>query len=187
MLFSGDPSKASIKDYDAIQTYLQQFSQTTDEPLVQRLLPVNSLNPLITRDKIFLESVEFTGFDMADNAVSVSDTNTEILGGRVIKDLWQPNFFRPVVRIGGETVTSGVNNPTANSVFFDKGIGFPLPFCVPVNKVIKNTTSIEITASYAQGFKLGKNWKFKNYALMAIVSFWHDMSRNNCNTQSCGC
>jgi hypothetical protein len=180
ILFSGDPSKSNIKDYVELQEYLQQFSETTDEPLVQRLLPVNSLNPLIVRDEIFLESVEFAGFDMADNQLEVGDTQTEMLGGRVIKDLWQPNFFRPIVRIGGENVTSGVNNPMGDSVFHDKGIGFPLPFCVPVNKQITNTTDIKITASYAQGFLDGGAYKFKNYALMAIVSFWHDMSQTNC-------
>ncbi|MDR0927214.1 MAG: hypothetical protein LBO69_05550 [Ignavibacteria bacterium] len=178
MLFSGNERKSEISDMDALFSYLNELCEDTDSPKVQRLLPITSLEMLTNRKEIFLESIEFCGYDFSWQdmpAVEGKIASVESVFGSTITALWQPNFFRPSVRIGGEDVTSNIYNPTPGAEFHDLGIGFPLPFCVPVNKIIKDTKDIDIYASYAQAFKdeVGL-WKYRNYALQAIITFWHN-------------
>ena len=44
-----------------------------------------------------------------------------------------------------------------------------LPFCLTINKIIKEPREIEIFGSLAQKTPDG----FRNYPLLAIINFWH--------------
>jgi len=51
-----------------------------------------------------------------------------------------------------------------------KSIGLPLPFCLTINRVIKEPRDIEVYGALAQKTSDG----FRNYPLLAIVNFWHN-------------
>jgi len=151
----------------------------TDNPEYRLLLPITSIEALTNRNEIFLQSIDFIGYDMAD--VPIEDdadaekiyANEQIFG-HAVSAIWQPNYFRPSVRIGGEDVASGISN-SAGDVEFDMPIGLPMPCCLQINKVIKFPKDIRVVAAFAQRFKDATGaTKFRNYPLQAIISFWHN-------------
>jgi hypothetical protein len=177
MMFSGSREKRAISDSEELMSYLTGLCDITDKPRTQLLLPASHLRMLQNRGEVFMHSVEFCGYDFSEQSLpvnSVKKLSEEPIWGSTMTALWQPNFFRPSVRIGGEDVTSNVYNPTPDAVFHDLSIGYPLPFCFPINKVVNSTWNVEIYASYAQAFKDGSGLKYRNYALQAIITFWHN-------------
>jgi hypothetical protein len=187
-LFSSAAGKASASDIGALMAYLQGLGDDTDKPAVRKLEPISSIEAMTNRSEIFLQSIEFVAFDTAKKEIEVPESEEESeeaeesskiyaneqIVGNVVTSMFLPNFFRPSVRIGSEDVTSGLANP-ANAPFHDLAIGLPLPYCLQINKVIKDPNKIEIFAAYSQAFQAGGSYKFRNYPIMAIVSFWHSL------------
>jgi hypothetical protein len=149
----------------------------TDTPQVRKLLPITSIETMTNRKEIFLQSVDFIAYDMAeelieDDADADKQYANERIIGHAVSGIWQPNYFRPRVLIGGEDVTSGIANPSEN-VDSDLSIGLPMPYCLAINKLVKHPLNIEMLAAFAQKFKDGNSVKFRNYPILAIVNFWH--------------
>ena len=150
----------------------------TDTPQVRKLLPITSIESLTNRSEIFLQSVDFIGYDMAGDLIPDDDNAekyyaNERIFGHAVSGIWQPNYFRPRVFIGDRDVTSGIANPAGN-VEADLSIGLPMPYCLHINKLVKDPRNIEMLAAFAQQFKDGNTIKYRNYPILAIVYFWHN-------------
>jgi hypothetical protein len=150
----------------------------TDRPAVRRLLPITSIESMTNRNEIFLQSIDFIAYDMSEDLIENDDdadkqyANEQIFG-HAVSAIWQPNYFRPRVIIGGEDVTSGISNAGSN-VLSDLSIGLPVPYCLQINKIVKNPRDIEIIASFSQRYQCEDGIKFRNYPILAIINFWHN-------------
>lgn len=178
LLFSSTGGESGINDIEALSQCLQGLSGDTAEPLVQSLRPLTPIDLMINRKEIFLQSIEFCGYDMAAELIDLEEKEdenesaesedepakeeeskqkkqaaNEIVIGNMLSNSWQPNFFRPTVRIGGVDVAGNISNTNIEQTFHNKSIGLPLPYCLTINKVIKEPKSIEIFCSLAQAYK----------------------------------
>jgi len=147
------------------------------EVLLRKLVAVSSLDAMLNRKEIYLHSVEFAGYDTSNSLLEKpeeadKDFANEIIFGNMLTSSWQPNFCRPVVRINGNNITSSISSFNSDSADFSKVIGLPLPFCLTINKVIKEPSDIEIFGALAQKTESG----FRNYPLLAIINFWHNFN-----------
>jgi len=148
-----------------------------DEVLLQELSAVSSLDALLNRKEIYFHSIEFAGYDTSEHllekgANAEKDFANEIVLGNMLTSSWQPNYCRPIVRINGINITSSISTFDINSADFSRSIGLPLPFCLTINKVIKEPRTIEILGSLAQRTCDG----YRNYPLLAILNFWHNFN-----------
>ena len=149
----------------------------TNKPEVRPLLPITSIEAMTNRKEIFLQSIDFIGYDMSESVIE-SETDkqyaNEQVFGHAVSSIWQPNYFRPSVRIGGEDVTSGISN-AGNNPAFDLSIGLPMPYCLQINKLVQNPRDIEVIAVFAQQFKNKDGIvQYRNYPILAIINFWHN-------------
>jgi len=147
----------------------------TDTSQTRPLSPITSIDAMTNKSEIFLQSIDFIGYDTAEDVIEDDEDADKIYAneriiGHAVSAIWQPNYFRPFIRIGGEDVASGINAGG------DSSIGLPVPFCLSINKVVKNPTDIKILAAFAQKFIVDSQTKYRNYPLLAIVNFWHNNS-----------
>ena len=148
-----------------------------DDILLRELVPVSSLDAMTNRKEIYLHSIEFAGYDTAEKTIEKSDEKdkdfaNEFILGNMLTSSWQPNFCRPVVRINGVNITSSISSYNSENTELSRAIGLPLPFCLTINKVIKEPRNIEIFGALAQKIPSG----YRNYPLLAIVNFWHSFN-----------
>jgi hypothetical protein len=167
-----------------------------EQVLHRTLSPVNALDVLITKQEIFLHTIEFCGYDTSLKNIENTNENSEGEGegegegeegeegeeendkeyanelviGNMLTASWQPNYFKPIVRLNGSEIVSNISTPNPSKVDYSKAIGLPIPFCLSINKVIKNPKSIDIIAALAQRTPAG----YRNYPVLAVVSFWHN-------------
>jgi len=139
-----------------------------NEVLLRRLLPVSSLDAMTNRKEIYLHSIEFAGYDTAQKIIEKpegadKEFANEYILGNMLTSSWQPNFCRPLVRINGINMTSSISSYDSANTDFSKSIGLPLPFCLTINKVIKEPRDIEIFGALAQQTPDG----YRNYPLLA--------------------
>jgi hypothetical protein len=153
---------------------LSGLTVDSEEVLLRELVPVSSLDAMTNRKEIYLHSIEFGGYDTSENPIEKSDETVkdfanEFIVGNMLTSSWQPNFCRPLVRINGVNITSSINSGNTELA---RAIGLPLPFCLTINKVIKEPRNIEIFGALAQKTESG----FRNYPLLAIMNFWHSFN-----------
>lgn len=178
-LFSSlDATRPTINTIDSLDEYISSLCDDTAAPQKRLLLPITSIDAMTNKDEIFVHSVDFVAYDTGitiDAEIEDSDKSyaNEIVKGNATSSIWQPNWCRPSVRIGGEELASGLANPTVENTYFDNAIGIPLPYCMQINKVVKNPRDIQISAALAQAYKEEGKWRFRNYPLLAILNFWH--------------
>jgi hypothetical protein len=146
-----------------------------DAVLLRQLEAVSSLEALTNRKEIYLHSIEFAGYDTADTIIKTDaeqdkEYANELILGNMLTTSWQPNYCRPIVRINGMNITSSIS--TFGNADYSKSIGLPLPFCLTINKIIKEPKDIEIYGSLAQRTPVG----YRNYPLLAIINFWHSFN-----------
>ena len=148
----------------------------SDTVLSRRLSAVSSLEAMTNRKEIYLHSIEFAGYDTASSIIEKEkDADKEYANEVIIDNMltasWQPNYCRPLVNINGENITSSISSYNPNSII-SGSIGLPLPFCLTINKVIKEPRNIEIYSALAQRTSDG----YRNYPLLAIINFWHNFA-----------
>ena len=171
--------------FDEVLMFWSDGTTDGDEVLLRRLLPVSSLEALTNRKEIYLHSIEFAGYDTADNLLEKGedvekDFANELIVGNMLSASWQPNYCRPIVRINGINLTSSISTLDKDNADFCKLIGLPLPFCLTINRIIKEPKDIEIYGSLAQRTGsppvegAGGGYGYRNYPLLAIVNFWHN-------------
>jgi hypothetical protein len=191
LLFTSNGNEENINDIEALSACFEELSVDTDKPLIQRIVPITSIEVLTNRQEIFLQSIEFCGYDMSVSEIGVEDNNedegeqdetgtdksnaNEQIINNMVSASWQPNFFKPSVRIGGVDVASNIANTAPNKSFHNLSIGLPLPYCLQINKVVKEPKDIEITASFVQAYRQGGEWRYRNYPILAIVNFWQQV------------
>ena len=176
--------------FDEILMFFSEGGTTDDaEVLQRRLVPVSSLEAMLNRKFIYLHSIEFAGYDTSEKIIkseaeAEKDFANEMIKNVMLSTSWQPNYCRPIVRINGINITSSIstfnNRRTAEgslhspyaSAEFGASIGLPLPFCLTINKLIKEPREIEILGALAQKTADG----YRNYPLLAIINFWHNFS-----------
>jgi hypothetical protein len=153
--------------------------ETVDENeiLLRELAPVSSLDAMTNRKEIYLHSIEFAGYDTAQKIIEKpegadKEFANEYIFNNMLTSSWQPNFCRPLVRINGVNMTSSISSYAPENADFAKSIGLPLPFCLTINKVIKEPRDLEIFGALAQKTESG----YRNYPMLAIVNFWHSFN-----------
>jgi hypothetical protein len=156
---------------------LSGLTVDSSDILLRELVPVSSLDAMTNRKEIYLHSIEFAGYDTAEKIVEKPEESdkefaNEFIFGNMLTSSWQPNFCRPTVRINGVNITSSISRYSAGNADFTRAIGLPLPFCLAINKVIKEPRDIEIFGALAQKTESG----FRNYPLLAILNFWHSFN-----------
>jgi len=93
---------------DTLDAYLKNISQDSDTPLLQRLEAITPLNMMTQKKSIFLQSIEFAGYDFSPDLITVpgekdddeaeaKEYANEFVIGSMLSNSWQPNFFRPRV------------------------------------------------------------------------------------------
>lgn len=140
--------------------------------MMRSLSAVSSVEAIVNRSEIFLHSIEFAGYDTAETHLEKADDAekeyaSEIVAGNMLTSSWQPNYCRPLVRINGTNVLSSISSYSSNDAGVGGSIGLPLPFCLTLNKVVKEPRNIEVLGALAQKTKDG----FRNYPLLAIINF----------------
>jgi hypothetical protein len=155
---------------ETIILWTEGGSTVDGSPLVRTLNPVTSIEVLTNRNEIFVQSIEFAGYDTADDLLEkdedeVKEYANEIVRGSMLSASWQPNYFRPIVNIMGVNLTSNIHSG-------DLSIGLPMPYCLNINKVISTQTekNIDVRAALCQRSPDG----FRNYPVLAILNFWHN-------------
>lgn len=81
---------------------------------------------------------------------SVNDSLVQNRLHRTIPVDWQPNFFRPSIKINGTEVLNGLQNTQDGSNKGIKSIGSHLPFSIIVKKTFKQIADIQIRAAVRQ-------------------------------------
>jgi len=145
-----------------------------NDVLLRKLSPMSSVEAMTNRKEIYLHSIEFAGYDTSASLLEKAEEAdkefaNEMIFGSMLTASWQPNFCRPIVRINGINLTSSISTFSHSNANFNKSIGLPLPFCLTINRVIKEPKEIEIFSSLAQPTLTG----YRNYPLLALVNFWH--------------
>ena len=151
--------------------------ETTEDSGVKlrKLFPVSSLDAMTNRKEIYLHSIEFAGYDTSESLLEKDDGMdkdfaNEVVLGNMLSASWQPNYCRPIVRINGVNITSSISTFGSEKTDFNQTIGLPLPFCLTINKIIKEPREVELLCALAQKISTG----YRNYSLLAIVNFWHN-------------
>lgn len=180
--YAGTQTDAHADSIADLMTELQQLGQANAAPgsaILQaapyptRLRPVTDLSQLIGRDAI-LTRIEYYAIDTTlwdgatqgtgQNATvvaaiedSLADATDAYVASRFRNGVigsWQPNWFRPEIRINGQPVLFGNLSRTnfgnhANAA--DAGWGLPLPYCDDNLYIsLGNVTSIDLQAQAAQ-------------------------------------
>jgi hypothetical protein len=182
VLYTESGNEGSISDAESLMNDISSLCCDSDEPLVRKLEPVTSVEVLTNRKEVFIQGIEFAGYDTADTLLETEDPDdekeyaNEKIKNNMLTASWQPNFFRPIVRIMGRNLASNLSNPFPGRNYHNLSIGLPLPFCLNINKVVTDTSQLEIDvrASLCQLYKSGGVWKFRNYPLQAILTIWHN-------------
>jgi len=171
--------------YDEVLMFWCGDTIDAADVLLRQLIPVSSLDAMTNRKEIYLHSIEFAGYDTSESLVekdkdAEKEFANEMVIGNMLSASWQPNYCRPIVSINGVNITSSIstfNDHPCPSVGVEllgisKSIGLPLPFCLTINRVIKEPKDIEIYGALAQRTLDG----YRNYPLLAIVNFWHSFN-----------
>lgn len=139
-----------------LEAHLTGLNKVSDAPLLRRLQLLTDINLFTQWGQVFLDSIEFIGFDFSD---------TDNFGVPLF-DIWQPNFFNPLVKINNADLTrsSAGGLPV---------IGVTLPYCLSLNRVINSPQDIKIFASLARMIKEDGQMKYNNYPLQAIMRIYH--------------
>ena len=165
----------ALYPFDEVVMFWSEGATTDDgEILTRKLLPVTSLEAMLNRKEIFLHSIEFAGYDTSDSLLETGEDEdkefaNEIVFGNMLSASWQPNYCRPIVRINGVNYTSGISSFGNANADFNKSIGLPLPFCLTINKVIKEPREIELYGALAQKTNAG----YRNYPMLAIINYYY--------------
>ena len=137
---------------------------------------------LTNRGEVFVQGIEFAGYDTSLSLIEKADEDdvkeyaNEIIKGNMLTASWQPNFFRPIVRIMGRNLAYNISNPFPGRNFHNMSIGLPLPFCLNINKIITEATQIDldVRASLCQLYEQEGALKYRNYPVFAILTIWHN-------------
>jgi hypothetical protein len=154
---------------------LSKLTVDTEEVLLRKLIPVSSIEALTNRKEIYLHSIEFACYDTSARELekeegAFKDYAGESIRGNMLTSSWQPNYCRPIVLINGINMTSSISSYNEQGI--STVIGLPLPFCLTINKIIKEPKEIEIYGALAQR----TNGGYRNYPLLAIINFWHNFN-----------
>lgn len=162
-----------------------------NNPYSTYLRPVSDLSALYNAQKVFIHKMEFMAFDTTweDSENQDSDVITTIYDSRSLNNTYiqsngfnsqipatfQPNFFRPDVRINSREIIQGITSSNygnkANKG--DLSIGLPLPWCYDVNREIGSVKSIEAFAQLVQPIKVPDvvDYSFQRYAIQMLIYF----------------
>jgi hypothetical protein len=161
-----------------------------NSPYSTYLRPVSDLSELFKGQKVFCESIKFFGYDLIneDSATQDAAVNTVIFDSRtalnsyvqangfntILPTSWQPNFFRPTVRINDRDVITGISKSNYGNKqnIGDMSIGLPIPYCQEVNRELGEVKSINAYAQLAQIITMGESdYKFMRYGVQMIITF----------------
>ena len=144
-------------DNTQLANYLtNSLCDVTNSPEERRLELQNDISFLSNLDEIYIENIEFIAFDFINNY------------GEPLDEIFQPNFFTPRILINQIDVCR------TSSVSTNKAIGIPLPYCMSINKVIKEPKTIAIYSSFAKQLISGGVISYQNYPLQAIMRLYHN-------------
>ena len=153
--FTQDSEKLPSSN-DDLETHLTELNKVADAPLLRRLQLLTDINLFTQWEQVYLDSIEFIGFDFSD-----ADNF-----GSPVSEIWQPNFFSPIVKINNTDLTHGSSGGSL-------AIGITLPYCLSLNRVIKDPQDVKIFASLARMIKEDGQMKYNNYPLQAIMRIYH--------------
>lgn len=165
-------------------------------PYSPRLRPVSDFQKMFRQTQVYLTNIEFSAFDCLNtndsSGYQVAATNTAILSftpgsekpyaqSTYLNGLvpnWQPNWFRPIVRINGKDIVevgnthflSGTNNTEHHEG--DGSIGLRHDTCFDVYQAFKEIKDIDIRAQVVQ--YIGQSTdsrKYKRYGVHCVMNF----------------
>lgn len=182
LLFTESGNESVINTSEDLLSDISLLCCDSSVPLVRKMLPITSTEVLVNRGEVFIQSIEFAGYDTSLSLIESSDIDdpkeyaNERIKGNMLTSSWQPNFFRPIVRIMGRNLASNISNPFPGRSFHNMSIGLPLPFCLNINKVITESSRIDIDvrASLCQLYLEEGICRYRNYPLFAVLTIWHN-------------
>lgn len=162
-----------------------------NKPYSTMLRPVTDTSIIYEAQKVLVESIEFFAYDLKNANSETQDSNvvTAIIDSRTANNAyaqntmfntlinvnWQPNFFRPSVRINDVDLFQGIQSSQYGN-HRNKGdlsIGMPIPMCRDIYREFGKIRSISAFAQVAQAVKVPEavDYKYQRYGVMMILSF----------------
>lgn len=165
-----------------------------ENPFGAQLRLLSSLKGLDDRKDVYIENIQFTVYDHSLNGSTLAQTDTEtfqdantntaVNNSQSTNDRfltspyrdamvgnWQPNWFRPFVKINNTVIFDTVASyyKQGNHVG-DKSIGFDFPFCIDVYRKFPGINKIEIFAFALMYIATATtDRKYKRFAVKAEI------------------
>jgi hypothetical protein len=144
-----------------------QTPNIIDNPYPSLLRCMNDWNYITKKINITLYKVQFVAYNAMQSgsafqnaAVNTAVTNSlsssvndSLVQNRLHRTIpvdWQPNFFRPSIKINGGEVLNGIQETQDGSHKGIKSIGSHLPFSIIVKKTFKQISDIKVRAAVRQ-------------------------------------
>lgn len=160
-----------------------KLNNASNDPYSTRLRPVTNLDPIYNAQAVFIESIEFYGYDVTLEGSSSQDATTlaAIAASKSTNDAyalsnfrnalimnWQPNGCRPEVFIDRDNILRGFSGSAFgdHNNLGDLSIGIPLNRCFPVLKEVRKVSNISVYGQLWQ--KIGSI--YQRYGLLCMVS-----------------
>lgn len=172
-----------------IRAEIEKLGTATLEPEKRVLRPVTNIEILKESERLYLNSVNFYGYDplmltpsspqdstVVNDIYSSKATNKVYAQSQFQNGLipinWIDNYCNPVFRIDGKNYLPGLNTAEDDQNIINSAIGIELPSCFSIEKELKsnNISNISIEAALAQYNRTSA--KFQNYIVKAVIEFW---------------
>lgn len=77
IMFTSCGFENKIKGMDDLDSALEWISRDTEQPLMQRLEPITLIDKMTQQKRIFLQSIEFAGYDLSKQIIGMPDIDDE--------------------------------------------------------------------------------------------------------------
>jgi hypothetical protein len=112
IMFTSCGFENKIKGMDDLDSALEWISRDTEQPLMQRLEPITLIDKMTQQKRIFLQSIEFAGYDLSKQIIGMPDIDEEdeptdnVVGAAFIPAI--SPLSMPVMLASGDYIDGGI-------------------------------------------------------------------------------
>jgi len=165
----------------------KKLSNAGNDPYSTRLRLVTDVSKIIAAPAVFVEKVEWFGYDTTLTGSVVQDAATlaAIYASKATDDAyaqslfrnamlmnWQPNWFRPEFWCDTKNLLGGLDGSNYSKLNLgDMSIGIPVPYCFSLEKEIGRVKDIKAYGQLAQ-LVGGARGVYQRYMVLCMATFW---------------